>query len=151
MLLISTHTAHKNLYMPHFVHTREISHAAALSMLQAGVERATQLGVPECIVVVDPRGRVVASVRMSGAKFTSLQTAQAKAVTAASYGKATGGIPAEFEDQVAFGSQGTVTNLRGGLPIEFEGHILGGIGVGSGSPEQDLEVGTAALDVLRAP
>jgi glc operon protein GlcG len=40
---------------------------------------------------------------------------------------------------------GLVTGLPGGLPIIFDGELLGGIGIGSGSGEQDVEVANAAL------
>ena len=39
-------------------------------------------------------------------------------------------------------------NLPGGLPIIVDGHVIGGIGVGSGTGEQDREVANAALAAL---
>ena len=43
-----------------------------------------------------------------------------------------------------------VTGLPGGLPIAFEGEVIGGIGVGSGSGEEDLAVARAALAAIGA-
>jgi uncharacterized protein GlcG (DUF336 family) len=74
-----------------------------------------------------------------------------KALTAASYGKPTGDIPAGMDLKLAIGTQGKRINLPGGLPIIVDGHLLGGIGVGSGSGEQDREVATAALQALGSP
>ena len=87
-------------------------------------------------MIVDASGVDLASLRMSGAKFCSLDTARAKAVTAASNRVPSGGIPAEFAPAVASATGGMVTNLRGGLPIKIGDTFLGGIGVGSGTPEQ---------------
>ena len=40
-------------------------------------------------------------------------------------------------------------NLPGGLPIIVGGHVVGGIGVGSGTGEEDRQVADAALGQLR--
>jgi len=41
--------------------------------------------------------------------------------------------------------------LRGGVPIIVENQVIGGIGVGSGTGDQDLEIAKAALQkVARA-
>jgi hypothetical protein len=39
-------------------------------------------------------------------------------------------------------------NLPGGLPIIVDGHVVGGIGVGLGTGEQDREVANAALAAI---
>jgi uncharacterized protein GlcG (DUF336 family) len=38
--------------------------------------------------------------------------------------------------------------VGGGLPITLEGEIIGGIGVGGGTEEQDIECAQARLKVL---
>ena len=43
-----------------------------------------------------------------------------------------------------------VTGLPGGLPIIVAGVVLGGIGVGSGTGTQDIEVAQAALNAIGA-
>jgi len=43
---------------------------------------------------------------------------------------------------------GKATNLRGGLPIVVDGHLIGAIGVGSGTGEQDVEVAAAGVAAL---
>ena len=59
-------------------------------------------------------------------------------------------MPPAFAPAVAAATGGHVTNLQGGLPITLDGHHLGGIGVGSGSPDQDLTVARAALAAIGA-
>ncbi|MER9119107.1 heme-binding protein [Mesorhizobium sp. M0954] len=73
------------------------------------------MGVPQCLVVVDASGEVLASLRMDGARFLSMRTAQAKARTAASINAATGGMAFEAALSAGIASQGGVTNLPGGL------------------------------------
>lgn len=43
-----------------------------------------------------------------------------------------------------------MTGLAGGLPIWRGGILLGGIGIGSGTGEQDVEVAMAALAAIGA-
>ncbi len=125
--------------------TLELTHAAALEMLRAGVAAAEHMGQPQCIVVVDKSGESLATLRMTGAKYLSLHSARAKARTAASIGVASSNIPPEVAPLVAAATQGEVTGLGGGLPIYIDGILVGGIGVGSGSADQDVIVATAAI------
>jgi glc operon protein GlcG len=72
----------------------------------------------------------------------------AKAATSASIGAATGEIPFEFGVNLSIASAGGIVNLGGGLPVVVNGELLGAIGVGSGTTEQDVavaEAGRAAL------
>ena len=54
----------------------------------------------------------------------------------------------QFGTNLAFATGGKVTNLKGGLPIRIEGQLVGGIGVGSGTGDQDVEVATGAIAIL---
>lgn len=117
-------------------------------MLQAAIERANAMETPQCVAVVDAAGQLIAFVRMDGAKFLSIRTAQRKAVTAANRRTATGGIEAAHAVELALASDGHVTNLKGGLPIEVEGHVVGAVGVSSGSGQQDLEVAKAGVAAI---
>lgn len=136
--------------MSNFIETFRLSHEGALKAIAAAVGRALEVAVPQCIFVVDASGETIASVRMDGAKYLSMHTARSKARTAASINTATGAMPAEFGIAAAVASQGGVTHLPGGLPIRFKGRLVGGIGVGSGSGEQDFDVARAALKAIGA-
>lgn len=127
-----------------------LTHTAAMAMLAAAIEKADSIGQPQCIVIVDASGESIAELRMTGAKFLSLKSARAKARTAASSGAHSGAIPPEVKPLIALATQGEVTGLPAGLPIRLDGQLLGGIGVGSGSPEQDLLVANAALQAIGA-
>lgn len=127
-----------------------LSHAGALDALTAAVAKAEEMAVPQCICIVDASGETIASLRMDGAKYLSVQTARAKARTAASIRNKTGGMTQEFAVAAGIATSGGVTNLPGGLPIKFGGKLAGAIGVGSGTGDQDIEVGKAALAAIGA-
>ncbi|MEL7114723.1 MAG: heme-binding protein, partial [Pseudomonadota bacterium] len=99
---------------------------------------------------VDASGVDLAVLRLTGAKYLSLKSARAKARTAASIGAPSDQIPEAVAPAIAAATDGDVTRLGGGLPITVDGALIGGIGVGSGSPEQDKAVAQAALEALAA-
>ncbi|MEM6617345.1 MAG: heme-binding protein [Pseudomonadota bacterium] len=127
-----------------------LTHSAVLKMLAAAATKAEEIGQPQCIVIVDASGETLGQLRMTGAKFLSLKSARSKARTAASIGAPTTNIPEAVGPAIAAATQNEITRLGGGLPINLDGQILGGIGVGSGSPDQDIAVAEAALAAIGA-
>jgi uncharacterized protein GlcG (DUF336 family) len=117
----------------------------AMKILQAAIAKANAIGVPQCISVVDTGGHLLAFARMDGAFVQSIDSSLAKAMTAASYSEPTGHLEAGMDLKLAIVTSGKRVNLPGGLPIIVDGHTVGGIGVGSGTGAQDLEVAKAAL------
>ncbi|MGV1822800.1 GlcG/HbpS family heme-binding protein [Agrobacterium sp. CG160-95] len=113
--------------------------------------KATEIGVPMCIAIVDESGQLIAFERMDGGKITSTIIAQDKAYTAAgakrtteSYGVASQpGSPA-YGINSAIG--GRLMIVGGGLPVAVGGEIVGGIGLSSGTPAQDTECAQAGID-----
>ncbi|MEM1130958.1 MAG: heme-binding protein [Pseudomonadota bacterium] len=130
--------------------TRLLTHRGAMAMLIAAVDKAEEIGQPQCIVIVDTSGEVLAELRMTGAKFLSRKSALAKALTAASIGAESTVIPNAVRPLIGLASGGAVTGLPGGLPIRIDGDLVGGIGVGSGAGEQDIAVARAALVAVGA-
>ena len=135
---------------PHLQPTLALTHAGALAVLQAAMAKATEIGVPQCIAVVDAGGNLLAFVRMDGAKVLSQLSATQKAVTAASSRAATGGADEALATKLALATGGQVTNLKGGLPLVVDGQVVGAVGVGSGTGEQDVVVAQAGVAALRA-
>ncbi|MCW5889905.1 MAG: heme-binding protein [bacterium] len=133
----------------HVQSTLQLTHAGALAVLEAAVAKATEIGVPQCIAVVDAGGNLLAFVRMDGAKVLSQRSATRKAVTAASSRAASGGMPEDLGAKLAVATDGQLINVRGGLPIVADGHVIGAIGVGSGTQDQDVVVAEAGLAALR--
>lgn len=122
-------------------------------IIDGAVNKAKDLGIPMCISVVDESGNLLAFERMDGGKIHSITISQDKAFTAASARKGThefnqACIPGHennlFGIHTALG--GRMCIVGGGLPIICNGNVVGGIGVSSGSPEQDLGCAQAGVD-----
>jgi glc operon protein GlcG len=130
------------------IETKILSYQGAEKMLAAAIAKATEMKVPQCISIVDTGGHLLAFARMDGAFAMSMQTSLMKAKTAAAYGEPTGNILAGVDIKLAIATQGERINLPGGLPIIIDSRIVGAIGIGSGTGEQDREVAKAALKVV---
>lgn len=127
---------------------RQLTYEGAAAAVMAAVAKSKEIGTPECIAVVDPGGNLLAFARVDGAATLARDPAISKAVTSASLGIPTGQIPFEFGANLSFASHGDIVNLGGGLPIIFQDEIIGAIGVGSGTTEQDIAVATAGRDAV---
>ena len=136
--------------MTYFSTTSHLTHAGTMAMLTAAIAKAEEIGVPQCIVIVDASGELLGEVRMTGGRFLARKSAMSKALTAASIGAPSLNLPEAIRTAVAFATDGDLTGLPGGLAIRINGDLVGGIGVGSGSGEQDIEVAQAALAAIGA-
>jgi glc operon protein GlcG len=128
----------------------QLTYAAAAIAIEAAVKKSREIGAPECIAVVDAASEVLAFARVEGAAVLAFQPAISKAATAAALGMETGKIPFEFGAGLAFASLGKIVNIGGGLPIVADGKVVGAIGVGSGTTEQDMAVAEAGRKALLA-
>ncbi len=128
---------------------RKLSARAALRIIETGMAKATEMGIPQCITVVDDGGNLLAFVRMDGARFNSVDSSRHKALTAASSGRPSGLSKPEDAVFLAVTTQGRNVNLKGGIPIIVGGKCIGGIGVGSGTGDQDRIVALAALEAIK--
>ena len=135
--------------MPDVVPHARLTHEGALKILNAAIAKAQAMGVPQCITIVDDGGHLLAFTRMDGAKVLSIDSSLKKAMTAASSRVPTGGVASENELKLGLATGGKLTNLKGGVPIVVDGHVIGAVGVGSGTGEQDLEVAKAAIAALK--
>lgn len=132
-----------------------LNQAEAKKIIDGAVIKAKEFGIPMCISVVDESGNLIAFERMDGGKIHSITLSQDKAFTAASARKGThifnqACIPGHennlFGIHTALG--GRMCIVGGGLPITYQGEVVGGIGVSSGSPEQDLGCAQAGVDTF---
>ena len=134
--------------MPITIETKILSYEGAEKMLAAAIAKAREMKVPQCISIVDAGGHLLAFARMDGAFAMSMQTSLMKAKTAASYGEPTGNIAAGVDIKLAIATQGERINLPGGLPIIVDNRVIGAVGIGSGTGEQDRQVASAAIKVI---
>ncbi|MCC3303584.1 GlcG/HbpS family heme-binding protein [Sneathiella sp. HT1-7] len=130
---------------------KRLSHAEALILIQGAREKATEIGVPMCISIVDESGNLIAFERMDGGKVTSITISADKAFTAAAARKATHDYNAvNVPGSLAFGIHtevgGRISSVGGGLPVFVNDEVVGGIGLSSGTPAQDMECAEAGLN-----
>jgi len=130
---------------------KRLSNDEANILIEGARRKAVEIGVPMCIAIVDESGNLVAFKRMDGGKVTSITISQDKAFTAAAARKATHDYNAvNVPGNLAFGIHtevgGRVSTVGGGLPVLVDGEVVGGIGLSSGTPVQDMECAQAGID-----
>ena len=128
---------------------KQLTYGGAAIAIEAAIARATQIGVPQNISVVDAAGNLLAFARMDGARFLAQHSSLSKARTAASLGMPTGHLPEAFGVELALATGGRSINMVGGLPITVGGDVVGAVGVSSGEADEDLTVAEAARDAVR--
>jgi uncharacterized protein GlcG (DUF336 family) len=132
----------------------EITLEMAEKALRAAQQRARELGTPMTITIVDEAGRLVLAARGDGTGFFTPETSRAKAMAAAAFRRST----TEMADLAAKGAafwktvptvlEGQILPTPGGAAIFRGNQLLGGIGCGGGTGEQDqicADAGAAAL------
>lgn len=124
-------------------------------LIAGATEKAREIGVPMCIAIVDESGNLIAFERMNGGKTSSVIIAQDKAFTAAAAKKATHEYNAvNVPGSLAFGIHtevgGRISSVGGGLPVVVDGEVVGGIGLSSGTPQQDMDCAQAGIDYFEA-
>jgi hypothetical protein len=90
----------------------ELSSEGALLVLQAATAKAREIGVPQCIAIVDRGGHLLAFLPMDGAKVLSQWSATQKAVTAASSAAPSGELAEPLAAGLVAATQGRFTHLR---------------------------------------
>lgn len=133
--------------------TREsVTLAAAQALIAAGMAKAQEINVPMTIVVVDESGVLKASVRMDGNVLASVEWAQSKAFTAAATRTPTHVLAGRLKDDAtriaSLIALPHMTLSPGGFPIAHGNAVIGGVGAGGGTPEQDQAVAEATLAAL---
>jgi len=122
-------------------------------LIHAAEKKAQAIAVDVCIAVVDASGELVAFSRMDEARPGSIEIAMTKARSAARRRRATAeeaGGDGVAAIRLALASQLNVTQIGGGLPILVDGQVIGGIGVSSGTTEEDLQIAHAGIDAFLA-
>ena len=125
----------------------------ASAVLRAAEAKAIESGAAMVIAVVDDAGLLKAFVRMDGTPNGAIEWTINKAVTAASFQAPTHmlaegvqSLPAVMASMISLPH---VNLTLGGYPLSLGGAVVGAIGAGGGTPEQDqavAEAGAAALD-----
>jgi glc operon protein GlcG len=135
----------------------QLNLAGAETVLEAAKKKAATMGLKVNIAIVDDGGHLLSFARMDGARPASGNTALTKAVAAATFRQETGPVPAKGEADVllslslqaaAVAGGGKGTALKGGVPIVVDGQVVGAVGVGGGTGDQDVEIARAGIETL---
>ena len=122
---------------------------AARKIIRAGEEKATAIGQPMNIAVVDAGANLVAFERMEGAWIGSINISIKKAFTARAFDIETKALGENSQSGDQFfgihaSNHGRVMIFAGGVPLKVNGQVVGGVGVSGGSGKQDQAVAEAA-------
>ena len=127
----------------------------AETAVRAAQDKAKALGTPMTVTVVDEGGRLVLSARGDATGFFTPETSRAKAVAAAAFKRPTKEL-AELAAQGGFWSlvptvlQGQALPTLGGTPVVSGGQVIGGIGCGGGTGQQDQECADVGAGAVRS-
>jgi uncharacterized protein GlcG (DUF336 family) len=126
----------------------------AETALRAAQDKARALGTAMTVTVVDEAGRLVLCARGDGTGFFTPETSRAKAVAAAAFKRSN----RELAEMVAKGGfwavvptvlKGEVLPTLGATPIARGGQVIGAIGCGGGTGEQDQECSDAGAAAVK--
>jgi uncharacterized protein GlcG (DUF336 family) len=131
-----------------------LSRDEAFVMIAAAEKKAEAIGVPQAIAVADESGNLIAFSRMDGGKSSSIQIAIAKAFTAGAARNSTmfyneHGVPGSPAFGIHVSNDGKFSTIGGGLPVFVGKDCVGGIGVSSGTPAEDIKVAEAGIKALQ--
>jgi uncharacterized protein GlcG (DUF336 family) len=119
-------------------------------LLEGAAAKAREIGIPMCIAVTDESGHLIKFARMNGGKVSSIAIAIDKASTAAVARNGTHVynqlcVPGSPTFGIHISNGGHFSIIGGGLPVFVDGEIVGGVGVSSGTAEQDRICAEAAI------
>ena len=124
--------------------------AEARSYADKGIAKAREMGVNISLAVIDEFGQVVQMDRMDGASLMSPDIAEAKAVTALNFRRATSLVAQQINPDILRSLQASVhfniLAAAGGVPIYRDGELAGAIGVSGATGEQDEEAASAGAE-----
>ncbi|MCM3879983.1 MAG: heme-binding protein [Vicinamibacterales bacterium] len=125
---------------------------AARKIAQPAIAEARKNGWTMAVAIVDPAGDLVYFERMDNTQLGSVNTAIAKARSAARFKRPT----KAFQDMVASGGEGLralgldgAIVVEGGIPLVMDGKIVGAIGTSGGTSAQDGQCAKAAADLVK--
>lgn len=137
--------------MANTITKQTISYEAAAKMVAGAIAKAEALGCKQNAAVLDDGGRLVAFGRMDGAAILGIEGCQRKAFTAL-FGIGTADLYDAIKDEPSLvhglSHFTNATMVGGGLPIIIDGAVVGGIGVGGGSVEEDIACAQAGIDAI---
>lgn len=125
----------------------------ARNIISAAEAKATDIGQPMNIAVVDVGGNVVSHVRMDDAWIGGIDISINKAFTSRAFDIQTKDLAENSQPNqqfygIAASNNGRIMIFAGGIPLTRNGEVVGAIGVSGGSGNQDQEVAEAGAKAL---
>ncbi|MEV6183231.1 heme-binding protein [Streptomyces sp. NPDC052015] len=125
----------------------------AETLIMAARHAAEAAGVTVSVTVLDAGGHLLAFRRDDRAVLISGETSTRKAYTALQLNAPTVDLVDLVKPDGPFHSLPTALDrpllfIAGGLPIHRDGRLIGALGIGGGTPEQDHAFATTALNTL---
>ena len=131
---------------------RPLTEALARKAGDVALAKAAELGTTMSVAVVDGSGQLVYFVRGDGTGFHTLESSRGKAATSAAFRWPTAEMGELFQKHPGFfaslGNLGLVP-IGGGVPLTQDGLLIGAVGCGGGSAENDeicAQAGAAAIN-----
>ncbi|MEV6548884.1 heme-binding protein [Streptomyces sp. NPDC051597] len=125
----------------------------AEALVEAARAAAEEAGATVAVTVLDAGGHLLAFRRDDRAVLIAGETSTRKAYTALQLGTATADLVDAVQPGGLFHTLPTALDrpllfIAGGVPVHRDGRLIGAIGVGGGSPEQDHGFATQAVQRL---
>ncbi|THA86732.1 heme-binding protein [Streptomyces sp. A0592] len=122
-------------------------------LVSAARTAAEAAGATVSVTVLDAGGHLLAFRRDDRAVLISGETSTRKAYTALQLNAPTADLVDAVRPDGPFHTLPTALDrpllfIAGGLPVHRDGRLIGAVGVGGGSPDQDHAFAAAALDAL---
>ncbi len=124
--------------------------ADARRIIAAAQKKATDIGQPMNVAIVDEGGNLLAFERMENAWRGSIDIAINKAFTSRAFDITTKDLGDNSQPgQQFFGihasNGGRIMIFAGGIPLKKDGKVVGAVGISGGSGVQDHSVAEAAV------
>jgi glc operon protein GlcG len=132
--------------------TLDIAERAA----RAALVKAAAMNVAMTVTVVDEAGRLVVTLKGDRTGFLTTETSRAKAVAAAAFRRSTRELAEMQKTNPVFWaavpavSRGEALPSGGAVPIVSGARVIGAIGCGGGTPEEDHECAAAGAGAITA-
>ena len=120
---------------------------------RAAIVKAKSMGKSMTVSIVDESGRLVLCMKGDGTGFLTTETSRAKAVAAAAFRGATRDFVEMAKTNPFWSSlpaltRGEALPTGGAVPIKANGRVIGAIGCGGGTPEEDHDCAVAGAAAI---
>ena len=127
----------------------------ARQMIEAGLSKASSLGLDCAIAIVDSGGHLLSFQRHDSAMLGIGELAINKAITAALFKNTTETLGTLAQPQaelygITHAHGGKLVVFGGGIPVKLHHAVIGAVGVSGGAVAQDIAIANAAMHAMPA-